>query len=174
MSLLVGIISDSHDNIHNIRSAVEIFNMRQVHTVLHVGDIVSPFTVRVFRDLNCPMHLVFGNNDGDKQTLIKFFREVGEFHGGTAKLTIGGRQIAMTHGTEQIVQEALVKSGEYDIVISGHTHELAITKENNTLVINPGEACGYLSGRSTVMILDLESMEIEVIDLAPLQSPLAE
>ena len=38
-------------------------------------------------------------------------------------------------------------------------------KVKKTLVINPGEACGYLTGKSTIAIIDLEKMEAEIITL---------
>ena len=48
---MIGIMSDSHDNLTAIRKAVEFFNKKQVKAVLHAGDIISPFTVRAFKEL---------------------------------------------------------------------------------------------------------------------------
>jgi len=60
--------------------------------------------------------------------------------------------------------DALVKSGEYDLVVYGHTHEIDI-REGKALVINPGEACGWISGRATAVVLDTGTMRPRVIDI---------
>ena len=73
----VGIISDTHDNRTAIRQAVEIFNNRGASLVIHAGDLVSPFTVLDFKLLNCPMEMVFGNNDGERIGLSTSFKEIG-------------------------------------------------------------------------------------------------
>jgi putative phosphoesterase len=59
---------------------------------------------------------------------------------------------------------ALVKSGNYDIVIRGHTHKLEV-KPGKCMMINPGEICGYLSGKKTVILLDPEDLSYEPIVL---------
>jgi hypothetical protein len=47
-------------------------------------------------------------------------------------------------------------SGEYDVVVRGHSHRASVRDENGILVINPGEVCGYVSGSNTVAFLDTE------------------
>lgn len=44
------------------------------------------------------------------------------------------------------------------------THEIDV-REGETLVVNPGEAGGWVTGRSTVGVLDIECMEVEIVDL---------
>lgn len=74
----VGILSDSHDDMAAIAKAVALFNAEGVVRVLHAGDIVSPFTFEVFRDLQAPLGGVFGNNDGDRLLLRE--RSAGALH----------------------------------------------------------------------------------------------
>ena len=49
-----------------------------------------------------------------------------------------------------------------DIVLYGHTHKLNIEKINrckkDILLINPGEVCGWLYNKSSLVILDLENL----------------
>jgi putative phosphoesterase len=67
--------------------------------------------------------------------------------------------------TEQTI-EALGKSGDFDIILTGHTHFLSSKKlDSGSLVINPGELCGYLTDKATFAIVDTESMESEIIEL---------
>jgi len=66
---------------------------------------------------------------------------------------------------EHHIIDALAKSGCYDLVIYGHTHTPDIRTVNNTLIINPGEASGWLYGKPTVAVADLSAMTAEIIRL---------
>ena len=54
----------------------------------------------------------------------------------------------MTHGDEENLVEDLVRSQSYDLTISGHTHSISKVQRDRTLCLNPGEICGFLSGRA--------------------------
>jgi hypothetical protein len=53
----------------------------------------------------------------------------------------------------------------YDLVIYGHTHKAETHRVGETLVINPGEATDWLTGRGQVVVLDTETMETETFTL---------
>jgi hypothetical protein len=53
--------------------------------------------------------------------------------------------------------------GGYDIIIHGHTHEAKTYHKGRTLVINPGEACGYLTGKPTIATLDTKTLDVKII-----------
>jgi len=163
---LIGIISDSHDNINAIQKAVELFNGKNVKAVLHAGDLISPFTARAFKELESKLYFVFGNNDGDKVTLTKRFEEIGATScGDFGDLTIDGLHIALLHGTNETLVKALAKSGEFDVVVRGHTHEPGVKIIEGVPVINPGEASGVLSEKSTVAVLEISNLNIEIMQL---------
>lgn len=157
---LIGIISDTHDNMPVITEAVSYFNENNVSVVLHAGDIVSPFTARAFQQLEGKMIAIFGNNDGDKLFLKKTFSSFAEIYNDPHMLKIDGKKIALTHKPE--IVDAL--SQKYDIVIYGHTHETEI-KKDDSLVINPGECCGYLTGKKSIVTLNLQKMDAHIIYL---------
>jgi len=163
---LIGIMSDSHDNLKAIQDAVLFFNERNVTTVLHAGDIISPFTARAFKDLDAKLYFVFGNNDGDKITLKSWFEDFGaEACGDLGDLEIDGRRIALLHGTSETVVRALAASGDFHVVIRGHTHDAGVVDVEGTPVINPGETAGVLTGQRTVAILDTSTLDVEVVKL---------
>jgi len=60
--------------------------------------------------------------------------------------------------------DSLIKSGDYGLLVYGHTHEIDI-RVGETLVVNPGEACGWLTGKSTVVLLDSEDMTPRLVEL---------
>ena len=41
----VGVMSDSHDNIPNVKRAVALFNEIGVDLVVHAGDFIAPFAI---------------------------------------------------------------------------------------------------------------------------------
>lgn len=130
----IGIISDTHDNLEIVQNAVKKLE-KEVNTVIHCGDLISPFTAQIF-DADFNLHVVRGNNDGEwnlKQTI----RDFGEFYNNIAELTIHDKEIAVYHGTEESIVRSLTNSN-YDYVLRGHTHKKKIQKHAGTIEINPG------------------------------------
>jgi len=164
----IGVISDSHDHMTNARKAVEIFLNKKVSAVFHCGDIVAPFMWMSFEELKkneIPFYAVFGNNDGEKEGLRNIFGKVCEIKGDFLEMKFSNRKILMFHHLSTEMIEALAKSGNYDIILKGHTHQKFNHKIDNTLILNPGESCGYLTGISSIAIIDLEQLSAEFIDL---------
>lgn len=160
---MIGIMSDSHDNLDAIKKAVKFFNNAKVDLVIHAGDLISPFTAKEFKNLKCEFKAVFGNNDGEKDGLRYFYKDLC-FPDSLIELEVENRKIAVNHGTNETIVDALVKSEKYDIVVRGHTHKLEI-KEGKCMMINPGETCGYLSGKKTVVLLDPADLSYETVML---------
>jgi uncharacterized protein len=161
--LKIGIISDTHDNIVMIRKAAELFKNEKVDLVIHAGDHVAPFTVIEWEKMGIEIFAVFGNNDGDHDYLRKRFRKIGVIHNRPKDLIINGKKFLVMHEPDNIKEISL--SDKYDIIIYGHTHRKKIYREGKTLVINPGDGCGYLTGSSTAMILTLETEEVREFEL---------
>jgi len=162
----IGIVSDTHDHLSLIGKAVEAFNASGVGLVLHAGDFVSPFTAPRFKPLKARMTGVFGNNDGDRTLLRRRFSEINvEIKDTIAVLEAEAVRMAATHGHDEDLLKALIDSGSFGVVAYGHTHQAVVERRGKTLVINPGEACGYLSGDATIAILDTARLEAEIIRL---------
>jgi uncharacterized protein len=159
---MIGIMGDTHDNLEAVKKAVEFFNERKADLVIHTGDIVSPFTVAYFKGLKGEFKAVWGNNEGDRPNITKKVEEIGGEIAEILEITYDERKIAVYHGQNPGLLDSLVKSRKYDVVATGHTHTPEVTMEDNTLVINPGEACGYLTGARTVAILDVNGMKADI------------
>lgn len=161
--MLIGLISDTHDHIPNLNKAVSIFRDRSVDQVIHSGDFCSPFMVPPFEGL--PLQAVFGNNDGDTYLLMQKMREIGaEIHAAFFEKQLGGYHIAVYHGTDAPVKDALCNCGTYDVVVSGHTHEMIDEEVGGTRFINPGSAHGF-DGTASIALLDTDSGELEFVEL---------
>lgn len=162
---MIGLISDTHDNLKAIRKTVDYINQQEVSLVLHAGDIISPFTVKEFKRLKAPLIGVYGNNDGERKILYEKFSEIGTELKDFIELEHNKRKIALYHGTIKQFGSALVKSRTYDVVVMGHTHSPEIREVDNTLVINPGEVCGYLTGKTTLSILNTKKMKARIHEI---------
>lgn len=159
----IGLISDTHDNLPRIAQAVELFNQEKVGLVLHGGDFVSPFTILPFQKLGCKLIGVFGNVDGEKCYLKERFAQAGfEVVDEPHTVEIEGKRVALMH--RDTLARSVAASGAFDLVVHGHTHEPEI-REGTTLLVNPGECSGWLSGKSTVAIVDLETMKARIVPL---------
>lgn len=159
--MLIGIMSDTHDNLSAIRKAVEFFNERKVELVIHAGDYVAPFVARELKELNAPLKGVFGNNDGERKGLHEALGIYDEI----IEIEADGIRIATTHGTDERIVRALARSRLYDVVVVGHTHHYEIREGERTILINPGEVCGYLTGVKSVALLDTRKREVQIINL---------
>ncbi len=157
----IGVISDTHDNVDNIKKAVDIFNTQEVSLVVHAGDYTSPFTCIPYKELKADFVGIFGNNDGDLLLLNE--RAEGKIHKQPYQFELEGKRFVVMH--EHHLVDALADSGHYDIVIFGHTHKAVVEHRNNTLVVNPGEAGHWLYGKATIGIIDTDTMDAEIINL---------
>lgn len=163
--MVIGAMSDTHDRLDAVEKAISFFNSEGVTDVLHAGDLVSPFAVRPFSKLKAKLHYVWGNNEGDHDFIKIRFAEIGVGPlGDFAALQLGGKRIALLHGTHEEIVDSLVKSGAYDLVVRGHNHKAEIV-QGGTPLVNPGEVCGYLTGRRTVALIDLDKMQARIVEL---------
>ncbi len=154
----IGIISDTHDNLPNIKVATDIFNQCNVSIVVHCGDFVAPFALTAFKELQCPLIGVFGNCDGEEEYLLTQAIKLNFAIFKPPHLTeISGRKILITH-------KPSVLDSNIDIQLYGHTHKPEI-KYGKPLVINPGEASGWIYNKPTIAILNLQTNEAEIIPL---------
>ena len=161
----IGIMSDSHDNIQNIKKAIKIFKENNVKVIMHAGDLVSPFCIPLFADFKNNFYLCSGNNLGDVSYIKEQIEDIGIFFDELGEIELGGKKFVLYHGTNEIITKALLRSQEYDYVIIGHTHHKETLQEGKTVLINPGETFGDLYGEATIAILNIKNNEITFYDL---------
>lgn len=144
--MLVGIISDTHDNLPALKKATQLFKENKIEMLIHCGDWVSPFILEFFDqemgDLNIPVKSVVGNNPGDiKRTLMsnsKMHHSIEWPKTVTIKLDIGDKKAIVYHGDDYELLGALIDSQKYDLIFTGHTHSPRNETIGKTLIVNPG------------------------------------
>jgi putative phosphoesterase len=88
-----------------------------------------------------------------------------ELRGDFAEVEGEGLKLALIHGTHPPLINALAKSGEYGVVVHGHTHMPREERVGGALIVNPGEVCGYITGKRTLALLDTASGRVEFLEL---------
>ena len=160
---MIGIISDTHDNIFAIKKAVEIFKKRNVDLVLHLGDIIAPVTVLYFKGLRTKF--ILGNCDGDVENIRRIINEIdGEFLGIFSELELENKKIALLHGQDTKKLNELILTGQYNYILHGHTHVKRNEKVGMARIINPGAFYPTVEEK-TIAILDVINDEVEFIKI---------
>ena len=161
----IAVISDIHDNIWRLERALLDIAGENCDVLLCCGDLCAPFSLKqIAEGFGGPVHVVFGNNDGDKWLLTTIAAKAGNvmLHDTFFESEIGGRKVAMVHFPT--VGRALAASDKYDAVFYGHNHTQATERVGKTWLVNPGEIMGRF-GRSTYAIFDVERDEISVYEV---------
>lgn len=159
---MIGIISDTHENEEAIRKAVEIFKKSNVDFAVHCGDIICPPMLEHFKGLK--MKFVFGNNDGDRDSLNNKSKELGwEEVTDEKEFEYRHKKFYVYHGTSRNKLDEAIKSNKYDYILTGHTHVKRDEKIGNTRIINPGAL--FRIYPKTIVLLDADKDRLEFIEI---------
>ena len=163
--MLIAIISDTHDQLPNLRAAIDHCNANNVEIVIHCGDLISPFMLTQLARFAGPVHLVYGNNVGDQHIISSScgsrFPSI-THHGGLGMLEADGLKVAITHYPE--MGRALAGQGRFDVVCCGHNHRYLVEEVAGCLVINPGDMLGK-DVRPGFCILDSASRRVDRVEV---------
>jgi putative phosphoesterase len=160
----IGIIADTHDDVNNLKAALETLQAEGVTTLLHCGDVCGPHVIRALAGFD--VWIVQGNMDGDAKLAAAVEEAFGP--GRLAWLqrpALDGTAMVMIHGDNEEALQALVASGEYAYVLHGHTHKRRDQTVGRTRVINPGALGGKRPQRYSFCILDLKAGETRFFEL---------
>jgi putative phosphoesterase len=169
--MLLGILSDTHDDITRTRRAIAILKDAGAEALIHCGDLSSPPIVAALAALES--YFVFGNHDADHvPRLQQAAREFGVtclgWHG---IVKLAGKRIGVVHGHMRSDLRRVLAASP-DVVLSGHTHLPADAIVDSVRRINPGAL--FRADRFTVALLNIETGDLaalDVLDEAPLMEP---
>ena len=156
--MLIGVLSDTHDNLPSIKRAVEFFRRKSVEAIIHAGDLIAPFAARELLKAGIPISAIYGNNDGDRAGLAKLLPGICD---GPRIESLGGIRILIVHALESMDTADMT---DVEAVVSGHDHHPAVHKAA-ALLVNPGECGGWLTGRSTVALLQTNGLSADIVEL---------
>ncbi len=157
----IGVVSDTHNNLRNVHRIVDLFNEARIDRVVHTGDITQAKVLHALAGLEAPLYGVYGNNDQERASL----EEAAERHGITLvdppmRVTWHAQRIVVVHEPHQL---SWVDGEVHEVALHGHTHLRRIEHTAGQLVFNPGESAGHMKGHNAIGILDLASLEPEIV-----------
>ncbi|MGO9257748.1 MAG: metallophosphoesterase family protein [Bryobacteraceae bacterium] len=139
------VLSDIHDNVWKLAAALDRAQgaPQGADALICCGDLCSPFIVhQLGRGFTGPIHVVFGNNDGDLFRITanaRLYPQI-RIHGELFQGEFDGRRVAVNHYDG--IARAMAASGQFDVVCYGHNHVFDISRVGPTLAINPGAIMG--------------------------------
>ena len=160
----IAIISDSHDNLANLKKVASWTNHEKISLILHCGDVCNQDTLNQIRKIfDGEVKFVQGNMELHSEN----FPEVGE-----AKA--GNKKIAFVHKPEPA--QKLAESGDYDLVFYGHTHKPWEEKvpalrslgeaKGNCRLVNPGNVAGtFYKATFAVYDSEIDKLELKILEL---------
>jgi putative phosphoesterase len=139
----IGIISDIHDHLHNLRPAIAYLTGK-TDLLICCGDLCSPFVMDELRKYPGPVHIVFGNNDADLFRITRKSDARLQVHGEFLELNLDGFKIAANHFDN--IANPIARSGLYQLVCFGHNHRFSLERFDKTVALNPGTLMGTAFG----------------------------
>jgi len=148
-------ISDTHDNLNAIEDMISALKGERFDFVVHAGDIIAPFSMKALEKIGGKIYIAFGNNDGERKILTRIAEKNGWEIGDIIEFPNG----VVYHGTDIRIVEILKKTSHKYLIV-GHTHEVKVERLDGKIVINPGEVCGYQTGKRTFAIVEDDSVDV--------------
>lgn len=136
------IISDSHGNISNIKSVMEIACQSKLDALIHAGDWNTPESVRTVLSYNIPTFAVLGNADIAFEVSERLKAKSKKFDENFLTLDLGGKKIGVTHKPSD--NNIFFKENKHstarnlDLIVNGHLHSAFEKKESQTKIVRPG------------------------------------
>ncbi len=160
--MIIGVTGDTHNNLKNINEICSIFNKKRTDLVVHTGDISLPKSLLCFKQLNCPLIAVIGNNDiEEKKDLVKASKSFDcKIVEEPFLLNLENKRISILHHPELITENMIVSN---DFIFHGHTHRFRHEVVKETLIFNPGECAGFMKGKNKIGLVNLKTKKAETI-----------
>ena len=165
--MLLGIVSDTHGNVENLRKvAEELVENLDVDFIIHLGDECED--IKVLDEFEIEVVLVHGVYCQHYQDPEITNRVLCQFDGYRFLLTHTDTRHKNDLPGDPDPQE-LAAAGEVDLVLYGHTHVPGIKQENGVIWLNPGhlkdeDKKGY-SPSFAVIQTDDEGILMQIIEL---------
>jgi putative phosphoesterase len=162
----VGLMADTHDRLPVIAEFVRLMQEAGVAMLIHAGDYCPPYTLQALEEANRSLAGEYGRNDADRQGLLaKATAGFGaELYEGPHSFELASQRVLVVHDIGDVQPRSIEG---HSIVVHGFTHQQEMKHRGDTLIVNPGEACGWLYGTPKAAILDLDTKQVEFLSLDP-------
>lgn len=166
----IAIISDTHDNLPNLKKVLDYCQKNEIEKIIHCGDLATLETLDFLNDnFAGEIFFTFGNmddghvaNDLQNKTQHKHTQIFPDF----GHLEIADKHVAFVHYPE--VAKQLCETGKYNFVFHGHTHKPWTEVINNCTLLNPGNVANQYYP-PTFAVWDTSANKFELIRINELK-----
>ena len=159
--MLLGIMSDTHDQVRRAAGAAALLAAEGAEALIHCGDLTSPEVVHAVAEAGPTCSYVLGNNDFELEAIARAIRSTGGNDLGWAgEVTMAGKRIAVTHGHLAGEFRRLLRSLP-DYLLFGHSHQPLDERDGPIRRINPGAL--HRAREWTVALLDLDADSVRFL-----------
>jgi putative phosphoesterase len=151
----IAIISDSHDNLENLKKFFDFAKKKKIKILIHCGDVCNGETLKEIEKNFEQIYLCLGNAD-IKESLLKEAKKTKIFEK-EGKIEVSRLKIGFCHMFN--LKEKNLEG--FDFYFFGHSHWPFLKKENDCYLANPGNLAG-LFYRATFAILDTKTKKLEL------------
>ena len=147
----IGILSDTHKKVKKARRVLDLLLANGAEFIIHAGDIVEREILDMLESCGVRYVAVYGNNDAHLAHYHKEYHLVQEPH-----------YFKLADTTFKLMHLPYYMTPDTDVVLFGHTHLFEVEFLNNTLFLNPGEACARNKPVSECAMLEVDQERFEV------------
>ncbi|MDO4987814.1 MAG: phosphodiesterase [Synergistes sp.] len=170
-----GVVSDTHGSYPAWLAALAVFGSG-VKTILHAGDVLYHGPRNAIPGGYTPADLAEGINDYHRNTGRVIICQ-GNCDAAVDAMVLDpkiehsvalvwrGKKILMMHGDNFPLLRTMALKNNVDLAISGHTHIASITREENTIFLNPGSTTIPKGGEpESAAVVTTEGIKILTLD----------
>lgn len=147
----IGILSDTHSKVGRSQKVVDLLLDQGAEFFIHAGDIVKTQMLDQLVATGKPYVAVYGNNDPHLVEVHNRYNLVQEPH-----------YFKLANTKFKLMHLPFYMAPDVDIVIFGHTHTFECDFKDNTLYLNPGEACARNKPLSECILLEVSADTFKV------------
>lgn len=148
----IGILSDTHKKTKLAKAVIEHLIKNGAEFLIHAGDIVEIEVLELLKNCGVRYAAVYGNNDAHLALQHNNYNLVQEPY----YFKLANTRFKLMHLPFYLNPDA-------DVIIFGHTHIFECDYKNDTLFLNPGEACARNKPLCECAMLEVSNEAFHVI-----------
>lgn len=158
---MIALLSDTHGNIAATERALRLLAPFAPERYLHLGDVGGAAIVLAFEGLR--VDFLWGNNDYDRSELVAAARRIGACFHETMQIDLPAGRCFASHGHTPAAARAAT-SGEYDVVLFGHSHVAMNVVRDGIRLVNPGAL--HRATSYTCALLDPQTLDVRFLTVS--------
>lgn len=161
----IAIISDTHDNLPNLKKTLNFCQKEDVSQIIHCGDVCSRDTLAEFSASWIEnFYLSLGNADfaKDLELSAATTKKIIIFYS-VGKIKIDRMDLAFCHFPE--IASSIASQDIYDFVFHGHTHKPWLEQIGKSILACPGNVANlYFAPSFAILDTKTKKLELKLLD----------